>query len=216
MQGIVKGQLDRGIWFAFSNFGFMLVPFVVYLISATAETNRAPFDLPEAESELVAGFHTEYSGFRWALYFLAEYANMFVAASVAVTLFWGGWLRPFPNVPWLEPINFALPFLLFFGSGASSFVLVKKLRDPLQQKVLVAVALLLMGVGLIFLVPQFNRAAIGVFWFLFKVAVIIYLLVWFRGTFPRFRYDQLMNIGWKYMIPIGMGAVLVNALLGMI
>jgi NADH-quinone oxidoreductase subunit H len=216
MQGIVKAQAARGIWFAFSNYGFMLVPFMVYLISATAETNRAPFDLPEAESELVAGFHTEYSGFRWALYFLAEYANMFVAASVAVTLFWGGWLRPFPGVTWIEPVNYVLPFLLFFGSGASTFLLVKKLRDPLQQKVLVAVALLLILVGVIFVVPQVNQAVIGVFWFLFKVALIIYLLVWFRGTFPRFRYDQLMNIGWKYMIPIGMGAVLVNALLGMI
>jgi NADH-quinone oxidoreductase subunit H len=215
MQGIVRAQHDRGIWFAFSNYGFMLVPFVVYLISATAETNRAPFDLPEAESELVAGFHTEYSGFRWALYFLAEYANIFIAASVAVTLFWGGWLRPFPNVQWFEPVNFVLPFLLFFGSGASTFLLVKRLRDPLQQKVLVAVALMLIAVGLVFLVPQVNSAVIGVFWFLFKVSVIIYLLIWFRGTFPRFRYDQLMNIGWKYMIPIGMGAVLVNALLGM-
>src|SRR5579871_3224329 len=216
MQGIVKSQAERGVWFAFSNFGFMLVPFVVYLISATAETNRAPFDLPEAESELVAGFHTEYSGFRWALYFLAEYANMFVAASVAVTLFWGGWLRPFPNVAWLEPVNYVVPFLLFFGSGAGSFLLIKKLRDPLQQKVLAAIALLLILVALVFVVPAVNHAVIGLFWFLFKVAVIIYLLVWFRGTFPRFRYDQLMNIGWKYMIPIGMGAVLVNALLGMI
>src|SRR5207248_11106186 len=80
MQGIVKAQQVNGIWFAFSDDGFMLVPFVIYIISATAETNRAPFDLPEAESELVAGFHTEYSGFRWALYFLAEYANIFVAA----------------------------------------------------------------------------------------------------------------------------------------
>jgi len=216
MQGIVKAQAERGVWFGFSNYGFMLVPFVVYLISATAETNRAPFDLPEAESELVAGFHTEYSGFRWALYFLAEYANMFVAASVAVTLFWGGWLRPFPSVAWLAPINYVLPFLLFFGSGASTFLLVKKLRDPLQQKVLVAVALLLILVSFVFVVPQVNQAIIGLFWFLFKVALIIYLLVWFRGTFPRFRYDQLMNIGWKYMIPIGMGAVMVNALLGMI
>ncbi len=216
MQGIVQAQQARGIWFVFSNYGFMLVPFVVYLISATAETNRAPFDLPEAESELVAGFHTEYSGFRWALYFLAEYANIFVACSVAVTLFWGGWLRPFPNVQWLAPINFVLPFLLFAGSGASTFLLVKKLRDPLQQKVLIAVALLLVGAGALFLVPPFNSAAIGVFWFLFKVAMIIYLLIWFRGTFPRFRYDQLMNIGWKYMIPIGMGAIVVNALLGMV
>jgi NADH-quinone oxidoreductase subunit H len=216
MQGIVKAQQARGIWFAFSNYGFMLVPFLVYLISATAETNRAPFDLPEAESELVAGFHTEYSGFRWALYFLAEYANIFVACSVAVTLFWGGWLRPFPNVAWLEPINFVVPFLLFFGSGALSFLLVKRLRDPLQQNVLILVALLLLGAGAVFLIPPFNAAAIGVFWFLFKVALIIYLLIWFRGTFPRFRYDQLMNIGWKYMIPIGMGAIVVNALLGMV
>jgi NADH-quinone oxidoreductase subunit H len=216
MQGIVNAQQTRGIWFVFSNYGFMLVPFVVYLISATAETNRAPFDLPEAESELVAGFHTEYSGFRWALYFLAEYANIFVACSVAVTLFWGGWLRPFPNVQWLAPINFVLPFLLFAGSGGSTFLLVKKLRDPVQQKVLIAVALLLLGAGALFLIPEFNSAAIGVFWFLFKVALIIYLLIWFRGTFPRFRYDQLMNIGWKYMIPIGMGALMVNALLGMV
>jgi NADH-quinone oxidoreductase subunit H len=216
MQGIVKAQQARGIWFVFSNYGFMLVPFVVYLISATAETNRAPFDLPEAESELVAGFHTEYSGFRWALYFLAEYANIFVVSAVAVTLFWGGWLRPFPNVEWLAPVNFVVPFLLFAGSGASTFLLVKKLRDPVQQKVLIAVALMLVGAGALFLVPPFNSAAIGVFWFLFKVALIIYLLIWFRGTFPRFRYDQLMNIGWKYMIPIGMGALMVNALLGMV
>ncbi|PYT24184.1 MAG: NADH-quinone oxidoreductase subunit H [Acidobacteria bacterium] len=216
MQSIVKAQQARGIWFAFSNYGFMLVPFVVYIISATAETNRAPFDLPEAESELVAGFHTEYSGFRWALYFLAEYANIFVACSVAVTLFWGGWLRPFPNVEWLAPINYVLPFLLFAGSGASTFLLVKKLRDPLQQKVLVGVALLLIAVGVLFLLPPVNSAVIGLFWFLFKVALVIYLLIWFRGTFPRFRYDQLMNIGWKYMIPIGMGALMVNALLGMI
>jgi NADH-quinone oxidoreductase subunit H len=216
MQGIVQAQQARGIWFAFSNYGFMLVPFVVYIISATAETNRAPFDLPEAESELVAGFHTEYSGFRWALYFLAEYANIFVASGVAITLFWGGWLRPFPSVRWLDPINYVLPLVLFAGSGASTFLLVKKLRDPLQQKVLVAVALLLIAVGLVFCVPQVNAAVIGLFWFLFKVSLVIYLLIWFRGTFPRFRYDQLMNIGWKYMIPIGMGAVMVNALLGMI
>ena len=102
MQGIVKAQQERGIWFVFDNYGFMIVPFVVYIIAATAETNRAPFDLPEAESELVAGFHTEYSGFRWALYFLAEYANIFVVSAVAVTLFWGGWLRPFPSITFLE------------------------------------------------------------------------------------------------------------------
>ncbi len=110
MQGIVQAQAERGIWFVFDNYGFMIVPFAVYIIAATAETNRAPFDLPEAESELVAGFHTEYSGFRWALYFLAEYANIFVVSAVAVTLFWGGWLRPFPSVGWLDiPLNYVLP-----------------------------------------------------------------------------------------------------------
>src|SRR5579863_5938738 len=113
MQGIVKAQLDRGVWFVFDNYFFMIVPFVIYVIAATAETNRAPFDLPEAESELVAGFHTEYSGFRWALYFLAEYANIFVVSSVAVTLFWGGWLRPFPNVSWLAWVDYAVPLLVF-------------------------------------------------------------------------------------------------------
>lgn len=215
MQGIVRAQQERGIWFIFSNYGFMIVPFVIYMISATAETNRAPFDLPEAESELVAGFHTEYSGFRWALYFLAEYANIFVVAGVAVTLFWGGWLRPFPNVRWLAPINYVFPLALFAGSGGSSLLLLKRLRDPVQRVVLAVVALLLIVAGFVFLIPQVNAAVMGLFWFLFKAGAIVYLLIWFRGTFPRFRYDQLMNIGWKYMIPIGMGAIVVNALLGM-
>src|SRR5580704_6232765 len=216
MQGIIQAQSERHIWFVFSNYGFMIVPFVVYIIAATAETNRAPFDLPEAESELVAGFHTEYSGFRWALYFLAEYANIFVVSSVAVTLFWGGWLRPFPNVAWLEfPVDTVFPALLFIGSGASCFVLVKKLKDTMQQKTLIGAAILCMLVGVPFLIPPVNAAIIGLFWFMFKVAVIVYIMIWFRGTFPRFRYDQLMDIGWKYMIPIGIGALVVNAILGM-
>jgi NADH-quinone oxidoreductase subunit H len=217
MQGIVKAQLARGTWGVFDNFGFMIVPFVVYIIAATAETNRAPFDLPEAESELVAGFHTEYSGFRWALYFLAEYANVMVVSGVAVTLFWGGWLRPFPNVGWLElPLNYGVPAILFFGSGILTFPLVRRLKDTMQQKVLVGAALLLLLMGALFLVPVVNQAAIGLFWFLLKVSCIIYLMIWFRGTFPRFRYDQLMNIGWKIAIPVGMAAVFVNALIGML
>ena len=217
MQGIIQAQANRGVWFVFSNYGFMIVPFVVYIIAATAETNRAPFDLPEAESELVAGFHTEYSGFRWALYFLAEYANIFVVSSVAVTLFWGGWLRPFPSVKWLDlPLNVGFPLVLFVGSGLLTLTLVKKLRDPMQQKVLVGAALLLILVAGIFMIPGINAPVSGMFWFLFKVSTIIYLLIWFRGTFPRFRYDQLMNIGWKIAIPVGMAAVMINALLGMI
>jgi NADH-quinone oxidoreductase subunit H len=216
MQGIIQAQATRGIWFVFDNYGFMIVPFAVYLIAATAETNRAPFDLPEAESELVGGFHTEYSGFRWCLYFLAEYANVFVVASVAVTLFWGGWLRPFPSIKWLDvPLNMAFPVVLFVGSGLMSLTLVRKLRDAMQQKVLIGASLLLVLVGGVFLIPAINAPVSGMFWFLFKVSTIIYTLIWFRGTFPRFRYDQLMNIGWKIAIPVGMAAVVINALLGM-
>jgi NADH-quinone oxidoreductase subunit H len=164
----------------------------------------------------VAGFHTEYSGFRWALYFLAEYANIFVVASVAVTLFWGGWLRPFPSVKWLDlPLNVGFPALLFAGSGLMSLTLVKKLRDAGQQKVLVVASLGLVALAAVFLIPAINAPVSGMFWFLFKVSTIIYTLIWFRGTFPRFRYDQLMNIGWKIAIPVGMAAVLINAVLGM-
>jgi NADH-quinone oxidoreductase subunit H len=216
MVGIVTAQQERGIWFIFDNWGFMIVPFAVYIIAATAETNRAPFDLPEAESELVAGFHTEYSGFRWALYFLAEYANIFVVSAVAVTLFWGGWLRPFPSIAWLDiPLNFVFPVVLFAGSGLMTFPLVKKLVDPMQQKVLIGVALILLLIAALFAIPMVNAAVIGMFWFLLKVSCIIYLMIWFRGTFPRFRYDQLMNIGWKIAIPVGMAAVFVNAIIGM-
>ena len=110
MTGIVQAQADRHIWIIFDNYGLMILPFLIYLVAAIAETNRAPFDLPEAESELVAGFMTEFSGFRWALYFLAEYANIFIISAVAVTLFWGGWLRPFPSVVWLRfPAQRAVP-----------------------------------------------------------------------------------------------------------
>ncbi|MCX6635782.1 MAG: NADH-quinone oxidoreductase subunit H, partial [Acidobacteria bacterium] len=217
MVGIVKTQLERGVWFAFDNFGLMLVPFMVYLISAVAETNRAPFDLPEAESELVAGFHTEYSGFRWALYFLAEYANIFVVSSVAVTLFWGGWLRPFPSVAWLDlPLNAGVPFLALAGSGFASIRLLKRQPSTAQKYILLVVILALIFLGALFLIPVVTQAASGPFWFFFKVALFIYAMIWFRGTFPRFRYDQLMSIGWKYMIPIGMGAILVNAVVGML
>jgi len=216
MVGIVRAQESSGVWFAFGNYGLMLVPFMVYFISSIAETNRAPFDLPEAESELVAGFHTEYSGFRWALFFLAEYASIFVVASVAVTLFWGGWLRPFPSVEWLAlPMNYGLPLLLFAGSGALCFYLTPRQVMRWQRIFMVVVGAFLLGVALLFAVPVVNHYVIGVFWFVLKVAVIVYMMIWFRGTFPRFRYDQLMNIGWKVMIPVGMIAILVNAVVGM-
>jgi NADH-quinone oxidoreductase subunit H len=215
MVQIVHAQADRHIWLVFDNFGFMIVPFICYLIAGVAETNRVPFDLPEAESELVAGYHTEYSGLRWALFMMSEYAAIFVLCGVMVTVFWGGWLRPFPNVGWLEiPMNYGVPALVFIGSGVACFPLARRLPSAIHRVSLAGVAIALIGVGALFLVPVINQAVISLFWFMFKVGIIIYVLIWVRGTFPRFRYDQLMNIGWKVMIPLALAAIFVNALIG--
>lgn len=212
MQGIVYAQLERGMWGAFENVGLMIVPTVVFLIASVAETARAPFDLPEAESELVAGFHTEYSGFRFALFFLAEYASIFVISGIAVTVFFGGWLRPFPNVEWLAiPLSMAFPALLFVGIGAGCVYLLRGLILPEQRAVLAGVAGLCVLLGVMFAVPTINEKIIGLFWFVLKVGVLVYLFIWYRGTFPRLRYDQLMDFGWKWLIPISIGALIVNA-----
>ncbi len=217
MVEIVRAQSERQIWFLFANYGFMIVPFVIFLIAATAETNRAPFDLPEAESELVAGFHTEYSGFRWALYMLAEYANIFVICAVGVTLFLGGWMRPFPNVSWLAiPFDYMIPVLAIAGPGIACLPMSKKVPHPVAKIGLRVVGVLLVVLAVPFLIPTTNHHLIGFFWFFTKVGILIYGLIWFRGTWPRFRYDQLMNIGWKSLIPLGLLALGVNAVLGLL
>jgi NADH-quinone oxidoreductase subunit H len=156
MVRIVEAQYNARLWFIF----VQPVAFVVFFIGGLAETNRAPFDLAEAEQELTGGFHTEYSGMRFALFFLAEYANMIVVSAVATTLFLGGWLRPFPNVQ----------FLSFLG-----------------------------------IVP-------GWIWFLLKTFVFLYVFLWVRATLPRYRYDQLMRLGWKVLIPIGIANVVVTGI----
>ena len=155
MVEIVVAQQRAGVWFGF----VQPVAFAVFFIGSLAETNRAPFDLPEAEQELTGGFHTEYSGMRFALFFLAEYANMIVVSSVATTLFLGGWLRPFPGVA-------ALSFLDIIPSWM---------------------------------------------WFLLKSFVFLYIFVWIRATLPRYRYDQLMRLGWKFLIPLAIVNLLVTA-----
>jgi NADH-quinone oxidoreductase subunit H len=147
LSGIVTAQGSDSIWYIV----YQPLGFLIFLISGIAENNRAPFDLPEAESELVAGFHTEYSGFRWSLFFMAEYAAMVVVSAVATTVYLGGWY--FPGVYWLT------------GSHHDLYVLVS--------------ALVFIG----------------------KLAFILYLYFWLRWTLPRFRYDQLMDIGWKWLIP---------------
>lgn len=217
MVQIVEAQSQRQIWFIFANYGFMIVPFVIFLIAATAETNRAPFDLPEAESELVAGFHTEYSGFRWALYMLAEYANIFVICSVGVTLFLGGWMRPFPNVAWLEiPFSYLIPVLAIGGPGVACFPMSKKVPHPIARTGLRVLGGILVLLSIPFAIPVTNQYLVGFFWFFTKVGILIYGLIWFRGTWPRFRYDQLMDIGWKSLIPLGLISLAVNAVLGLL
>ena len=143
LSDIVAAQ--GGVWFIL----MQPLAFLLFITCATAETNRAPFDLPEAESELVAGFHTEYSGMRFAVFFLAEYTNMFIAAAVATVLFLGGWHGPI------------LP---------------------------------------------------GVVWFLLKVYALIFLMMWFRWTFPRVRFDQLITFAWKILIPLAFANLLITAL----
>ncbi|MFQ6616788.1 MAG: NADH-quinone oxidoreductase subunit NuoH [Fidelibacterota bacterium] len=132
-------------WFVFHN-PFTFIAFFVLFISGVAEVNRTPFDIPEAESELVAGFHTEYSGMRWAIFFLSEYANMFLVAAVSAVVFLGGWQSLIPGV--------------------------------------------------------FDGPLWGLFWFLSKAILLIFVMMWFRWTFPRLRVDQLMAMCWKYFIPL--------------
>ncbi|HMF57250.1 MAG TPA: NADH-quinone oxidoreductase subunit NuoH [Pyrinomonadaceae bacterium] len=149
MSGIVTAQAGDSIWFIL----YQPLGFLAFLISGIAENNRAPFDLPEAESELVAGFHTEYSGMRWSLFFMAEYAAMVVATSIAVTLFLGGWY--FPGI-----------YTLTEAKG--------------YHNVYVLLCILV---------------------FMVKLAVLLYVYFWLRWTLPRYRYDQLMDLGWKWLLP---------------
>jgi NADH-quinone oxidoreductase subunit H len=204
IRAIVEAQQQNGVWFIF----LAPVAFFIYLVASIAETNRAPFDLPEAESELVAGYMTEYSGFRWALYFLGEYANMIVVGAVATTLFLGGWLRPFPNVRWLNWLDF-LPALLIALVGGYCIYRAGKQPVAIQTRFMWAVALGCFVVAAIFVVPwifaplRFILPGLnGAFWFLLKVAAYIYVFMWLRFTLPRYRFDQLMHLGWYILIPL--------------
>ena len=157
MIDIVKKQQEMGVWFAF----ILPVSLIIFWISAVAETNRCPFDLPEGESELVAGFHTEYSGLKFGYFFMAEYAHMVLLSSVVVVLFFGGWLPPFPNVRFLS----------------------------------------------------FLHKVPGFIWYFVKIMFFLYFYIWIRGTFPRYRFDELIKLAWKWLVPLSLLNVMLIALI---
>lgn len=150
-------EIQKSGWLIVQGHIPAIIAFMVFMISGTAETNRAPFDMVEAESELGAGFHTEYSGMKFAYFFLAEFINMFIIAAIAATVFFGGWLSPF---------------------------------------------------GITESIPE-----LGVFWFLIKTMVLVFLMMWFRWTFPRLRVDQLLTLEWKYLLPINLVNIVLMAVL---
>ncbi|HEX3892769.1 MAG TPA: NADH-quinone oxidoreductase subunit NuoH [Terracidiphilus sp.] len=163
LREIVESQATHGLlsWNVFG--GFQFVAFFIYLMSAYAETNRSPFDLPEAESELTAGYHTEYSSMKFAMFFMAEYANMIMVGCVATLLFLGGWTSPFGDA------------------------------IPLPQNIVV-------------------QSLLPILWFVIKVFAFLFLYVWVRGTLPRFRYDQLMTFGWRYLMPLAILNIVATSL----
>jgi NADH-quinone oxidoreductase subunit H len=221
MIGIVQAQQAQGVWYVFKFFPLGLIAFLIFAIAMVAETNRAPFDLPEAESELTAGFHTEYSGFRWSLFFLAEYSAMIAVSSIAITLWLGGWLRPFPN--WLSGSTWTLVFNLFPGVtflflAALCFYSTSRMpKHPyfkIQTMGLAGFGVVLGLIGLVLFIPAVFVRVQDIYWFSMKVAGFMYLYIWYRGTFPRYRFDQLMKVGWKVLLPTGLTVLILTAFAG--
>src|SRR6202163_2438418 len=218
MIGIVQAQLAQGEWFIFKFFPLGLIGFGIFAIAMVAETNRAPFDLPEAESELTAGFHTEYSGFRWSLFFLAEYSAMIAVSSIAVTLWLGGWLRPFPNLlsnsTWDRVFSLFPGITFLFFSAICFYNAARMPKHPLfriQTVGLAGFGIVLGLIGLILFIPVVSIRVQDIFWFAAKVAGFMYMYIWYRGTFPRYRFDQLMQMGWKVLLPMGLGVLILTA-----
>jgi NADH-quinone oxidoreductase subunit H len=187
-----------------------IIGFACFFIAAIAETNRVPFDLPEAESELVAGFHTEYASMKFAMFFIAEYTSMITVSCLATVLFFGGWLSPFPD-SW----TFAhyLPSVMLIPFGL--WVIFDGIRyENLFGRVLlpgVGAALTAIGAALI-VFPVVNDAIQGTFWFMAKVFTFLFVYIWMRGTLPRFRYDQLMSFGWKFLLPVSIANVVFTSI----
>jgi NADH-quinone oxidoreductase subunit H len=184
-----------------------IVGFLIFLIAGFAETNRVPFDLPEAENELVAGFHVEYSSMTFAAFFMAEYANMLTVTCVATLLFLGGWTPAFP-----APYSNFVPVIVFAALG---IIAIYHGLHPARRKdrfSLPVAGVVFLGVAAVFLVPLLQPILMPLFWFAAKVGGLLFVFIWIRGTLPRFRYDQLMRFAWTVMFPLAMLNLLITGL----
>jgi NADH-quinone oxidoreductase subunit H len=205
--GYYLGFIPR--WTVFQGPFPQIVSFGLFVVAAFAETNRVPFDLPEAENELVAGFHTEYSSMKFAAFFMAEYANMVTVSCVATLLFLGGWQPLFPPQ---YGANF-VPSLIFAMGGLVSLYHGLNPARPFDRITLPITGVVFLGIAAVFLVPIVSTILLPLFWFAAKVGVILFLYMWVRGTLPRFRYDQLMSFAWTFMFPLAIVNLFVTGLL---
>ena len=208
-QGFHWGFLPR--WNLIAGPMPQVLGFFLFFTAAVAETNRSPFDLAEAEQELVGGFHTEYSSFKFAMFFMAEYSSMITVSCLATILFFGGWLSPFPQTAlfgwthYIPTVAFALAGLALIIHGVRYLTAFGRVVLPAMGLVLCALALLLSRTGVIDIVQ-------GPFWFLLKIVIVLFVYVWVRGTLPRLRYDQLMGFGWKVLLPLSILNVVITSL----
>jgi NADH-quinone oxidoreductase subunit H len=208
-QGVAWGFLPR--WNLIAGPMPQVLGFLCFFTASVAETNRAPFDLAEAEGELGAGFHTEYSSFKFAMFFIGEYASMVTVACLATILFFGGWLSPFPAThAWMW--TFYIPTVGFCLGGVALIVDGIRYRTIFGRIVLPVLGLVFLALGVLLSRPGVLEFAQGPFWFLLKMATFLFIYVWVRGTLPRMRYDQLMGIGWKVLFPLALANVVLTSL----
>ena len=209
LRDIITAQASPKLGFLSWNIFPQILGFLCFFIAAVAETNRVPFDLPEAESELVAGFHTEYASFKFAMFFIAEYTSMITVSALCSIMFFGGWLSPFP-ASWTFthylPSVMLIPFGLWvIWDGIRYETILGRVILPGLGTVITILGALLIAL------PAVNEFIQAPFWLLSKIFVFLFVYVWMRGTLPRFRYDQLMSFGWKLLLPVSLANVVFTA-----
>ena len=186
-----------------------VLSFLIFLIAGFAETNRVPFDLPEAENELVAGFHVEYSSMKFASFFMAEYANMITVSCMAVLLFLGGWVAPWPA----RYGSSLAPVGIFAGAGVMALYHGMHSGHRRDRRTLPVFGAAFLGMAAVFLLPVVQAWLLPLFWFCAKVGSVLFTFMWVRGTLPRFRYDQLMGFTWKFLFPVAVANLLATGFL---